>query len=438
MLCRVSHRLGLGLVLFVCWTVVEAQGGTVNLQLRPATTSVCAIGGTVDISLYAISADSVSDVVSAIEVILNWNPAHLRLVGVVHTSSYPWLAEFFPDDREIDRLNHDRAGGLFWSEQSCTNNSQCQAPGICNLNVPCADDSGCRAETFCNESLSCGTQHCCNTSYCSYTGTPFNDGNAKANWWAALFDPPGSFVVSGSAGATGTLVGAIRFQVLGGGSSTVSMVMTAGVESTSAVYDGAQPNLNILGSLLTPFPMVTVLNPALPIPSATVVGSKYLRVQPGPTAPQSAIRIKGKVGTPSACVDGYVQMDGSIASTPVYRTGAQWGTQFIKDTELVPGLTYTASSECGTSSSPAPETRLWPFGDVSNDNQCELYDILYILDGYTDVFQFASFYACDIAPCGFVAQAQRIIDITDVIEVLTAYSATPYTQFCPAACTSEP
>jgi hypothetical protein len=436
-----KFRWGLVGAATFCCLAAYAPAGTVNLQLRPATTSVCQIGGNVDIQLWALSANfcanavdqSCDDQVAAIQAILNWDPTHLSLVGLVNSSSYSWAAQFFPDDRELDRLNHDRAGGLFWSEQACTSNSQCQAPGVCPAATPCSSDFDCRSDTYCNFSLNCGALHCCNTRFCTFTGLPLNDGNAKANWWAAPTDPPGPFVVDGNT-MTGTLVGTIRFQVISGGSSQVQIVASGGPLSPTAVYDGAQPNLNVFGQVLTPHPTVSVLNPSIPNPTVTVVGSKYLRVQPGAGAPQLALRVRGVSGTPSACIDGYIQTDGSITSTPVYRTGTQWGTIFTKDTELVPGLRYTVASECGTTSSSSPQMQLWRYGDVNNDLQTELYDVLYILEGYRGVFTNASFYACDLGPCGAVPPAQRIIDVTDVIEVLTAYSGAPYTQFCPAAC----
>ena len=106
----------------------------------------------------------------------------------------------------------------------------------------------------------------------------------------------------------------------------------------------------------------------------------------------------------------------------------------MKDTELMPGHTYTVASECGTSSSSSPELTLWIFGEVKQDGLCELYDVLGILECYAGNHANYSFYACDIGPCGAVPPAQRLVDLSDVIEVLTAYTQAPYTAFCPHAC----
>ncbi len=225
------------------------RGGTVDLQLRPSSQTAC-VGEIVNISLHAISVDGTPDAVSALSVVLNWDPAALELVGLRDDadSPYPWLVSFFPDDREVDRLNNDRFApgstpGSFWSEQLCPNHMQCQAPGICNLNQACWDDSQCRPETFCNESLSCFGLFCCDASFCSYTGLPLNDGTLLYQAWSQLFDPPGPAMAT--PGPDGLLVTKFRFKVLAPGTSQVSIVPSGGPNTFTVVYDSSAPPIEL-------------------------------------------------------------------------------------------------------------------------------------------------------------------------------------------------
>jgi len=233
-----------------------ATSGTVDLQLRPASQSVC-VNEIVEVALHAISADGVSDSLAGLDVALDWNPVHLRLLGTFDdaASPYSWLASSFPDDRGLDRRNNDRSATSFWSEQICTVDGQCSAasPG-CDSGIPCDDHSQCRSDSVCDTALNCPPfDGCCVPSFCFFTGFPFNDGTAL---YEALSQVPGPPAVATPA-PDGLLVMKFRFRVLTAATSQVRIV-AGGPGTPTAVYDSANPGVNILGNILTPPPTITV------------------------------------------------------------------------------------------------------------------------------------------------------------------------------------
>lgn len=73
-----------------------ATASTVSLGLDPAV-QVVPLGGTVNIDLWAYSDDATPDVISVMEVIMDWDPGVLSLTGNTDAfSGYPWLSSSFP------------------------------------------------------------------------------------------------------------------------------------------------------------------------------------------------------------------------------------------------------------------------------------------------------------------------------------------------------
>jgi len=63
------------------------------------------VGETVAIGLYAVSDDGNEQTSSAMNVILDWDPDALELVGVINNGPYSWLFSGFTDDSGLDGLN---------------------------------------------------------------------------------------------------------------------------------------------------------------------------------------------------------------------------------------------------------------------------------------------------------------------------------------------
>lgn len=80
--------------------------GEINLELRAAP-EPC-LGRELRIELYAVSDSGEDQSIAAMDVILAWDPAVLRLLGVDTTGPYPyaWLFSGFSNDGGLDGLNN--------------------------------------------------------------------------------------------------------------------------------------------------------------------------------------------------------------------------------------------------------------------------------------------------------------------------------------------
>jgi len=72
-----------------------AVADPISLEWRPAN-QVVTVGSTVNVGLYAVSDDAVNDIISVMDVILEWDPAYLNLIGVDNNGPYTWLSSGFP------------------------------------------------------------------------------------------------------------------------------------------------------------------------------------------------------------------------------------------------------------------------------------------------------------------------------------------------------
>jgi hypothetical protein len=174
--------------------LAQCAGGAsccVDLEFRNVPL-VAYVGETFSVPVYAKSTNGFNQSIIFMDMIINWDPTKLRLIGRQNPCTnidscfdcaslglpdptYNWLLSLFPRDEESDRLNAD-----------------------------------CGADTFCSP----------------YTGIPFNDGNAIYHAEKQLTcggnPAPPAVVPPG-----GLWITSLRFQVLTTGSTSVSMVPQA-------------------------------------------------------------------------------------------------------------------------------------------------------------------------------------------------------------------
>lgn len=105
-LSLVSLAWGAALALFVAHS---ATAGPISLEWRPDN-QVVSVGSIVNVGLYAVSDDAVDDSIAVMDVILEWDPAFLNLVGVNNDGPYTWLSSSFPP-AAVGGLNPDHADG---------------------------------------------------------------------------------------------------------------------------------------------------------------------------------------------------------------------------------------------------------------------------------------------------------------------------------------
>ncbi len=83
----------------------------INLDFRPITEPCAARDLTV--SLYAVSDNDQNQSIAAMDVILQWDPLVLQLMGIDNSGPYPysWLFSGFSNDQGLDGLNNTWADG---------------------------------------------------------------------------------------------------------------------------------------------------------------------------------------------------------------------------------------------------------------------------------------------------------------------------------------
>ncbi len=83
----------------------ENISNRVNLEWR-SDESMAMVGDTIDLDLFAVSADGISnEPMSALQILLQWDPEKLQLLGNVDNGPYEWLDTLFPNDSGLDGLN---------------------------------------------------------------------------------------------------------------------------------------------------------------------------------------------------------------------------------------------------------------------------------------------------------------------------------------------
>ncbi len=91
---------------FVFAAMAGSASAAVSLDWNP-NASITSTGNIVSVSLYAISDGNPTpnQMISSIDMILNWDPAVLQLLGVTNNGTYAWGSSTFPPDGGLDGLN---------------------------------------------------------------------------------------------------------------------------------------------------------------------------------------------------------------------------------------------------------------------------------------------------------------------------------------------
>lgn len=98
--------------LIVCWAGVAPRQAcaAVALELRPAA-QTSRPGDLVDIGLYAVADGGVSEQLSALDVVLTWDPNVMELTQAIRAGSQNWMLFGLLPDSQLDGLNDSLSDG---------------------------------------------------------------------------------------------------------------------------------------------------------------------------------------------------------------------------------------------------------------------------------------------------------------------------------------
>ncbi|MEK6677313.1 MAG: PQQ-dependent sugar dehydrogenase [Planctomycetota bacterium] len=162
--------------------------------------------------------------------------------------------------------------------------------------------------------------------------------------------------------------------------------------------------------------------------TAAAIGSRYVEMSAAASTGRMALKIAGNGADPDvACMTRYVQADGTLGSTPVFKTPNAWGTVTVTGFDIRPDTSYFAAAECLWGLSGDGKMLTWIRGDLDHSNTVDVDDLIGMLEGFAGNFFFA-FEAVSIGPCA----PDALIDLDDLQELLAAFANE--VDLCPDPC----
>ncbi len=154
-------------------------------------------------------------------------------------------------------------------------------------------------------------------------------------------------------------------------------------------------------------------------PLAKGLSARYLEIHPPAGFEPVAIRIRGSQDDPVvSCLDGFVQMDGSIDTTPTFQLPDSWCTVFVFDFSIVADREYLVDLVSATSVLESTTAKTWLWGDLTNDLEITISDVVYVIASSQGTIA-EGFPASDLVPC--IPDGQ--LGISDIIASINALVA---------------
>ncbi|MHC5109234.1 MAG: hypothetical protein ACYTHJ_05090 [Planctomycetota bacterium] len=181
--------------------------------------------------------------------------------------------------------------------------------------------------------------------------------------------------------------------------------------------------------LTGPSTVVTLLD-APPCESPVAIGDGSRTILATPIAPQAqALLVTGSPGNADvACVNLYVQADGTLGPDPVFQTAEEWGTASIRGEEIIPSATYLVQSDCGSPGAPqlsgVVAATTWVWGDVDSppNNLVNFADIQLVVQAFQLNFENVTLERADLEPC----LPNRVANFADVLLDVQAFQGQLY------------
>ncbi|MFH1107983.1 MAG: lamin tail domain-containing protein [Planctomycetota bacterium] len=159
-------------------------------------------------------------------------------------------------------------------------------------------------------------------------------------------------------------------------------------------------------------------------PTVEAVASRYLAVTPPPGESSVALRVESNG---ISCLPRYIDAAGHLVDYPVFRSSDDWGTVYVGSKEIIPSTMYGLRADARLATEPENLSvpafaSTWTWGDLNNASDVDVFDIVYVLDAFQDIFSQATLHSADLR--GDIPN--RSIDIFDIVAVLDAFQGLPY------------
>ncbi len=162
-------------------------------------------------------------------------------------------------------------------------------------------------------------------------------------------------------------------------------------------------------------------------PVVQSVGSRYVAITPPSGLGSVALRVESAA---LPCLPLYVQLDGTLDTTPQFHSSFEWGTAFVSGQEIVPEEQYDVRADVRAPADPenlssVESATTWQWADATNTDGVDIVDVVCALDGFLDVFTTCTLQGTDIRGSLDDVPDQNI-DIADIVATLDAFSGTPF------------
>ena len=172
-------------------------------------------------------------------------------------------------------------------------------------------------------------------------------------------------------------------------------------------------------------------------PLAQSAGPRHLLIDVSTGGGDFAIYISGDPDdVNTACVGGYLQLDGTLGTDPVFQDSAAWGTNvYATGEDIIPGGFYVVQYDLGTPGSPdlGPEAFVstTEHGDVDENGAVNFADIQLVVQAFQQNYANITLEAADIEPC----VPNGTVNFADVLQDVLAFQGQTYNQTgCPLPC----
>ncbi len=122
------------------------------------------------------------------------------------------------------------------------------------------------------------------------------------------------------------------------------------------------------------------------------------------------------------CLDRFVDIDGKLSDIAVYQLDTDWNGVAVSGTDIAPDTTYTLSTFCAATVTPAVSITTPIYGDTDDDGDVDVFDVTCVFSAFQSESGGCSVTTADLAP----ADPDGMVNIFDISAVLDAFDGLPY------------
>lgn len=174
---------------------------------------------------------------------------------------------------------------------------------------------------------------------------------------------------------------------------------------------------------------------------ARAEGARYIAIRPHEGGTAVALLIRGSADDAGvACVEAYVQADGTLGPRAHFTLPEQWCKVHIHDERILPARSYDVYEDHGSLGRPQLSNGVtvttWPNADTNQDYTVDFTDINRVVDGFLGRFTpELTLWMVDLTPdSGTGCQPDGLVSFKDVSAAVDAFVSKSPNAACPVPC----